>query len=532
MKWLAVLGLAVLSGCDGSLEAPLPAPARHRIASGALQLVGRGDTACSQPPAGGDIWCAFARLGPGNLSAEIWAVNVTRAMAQNVSCDSPGPFCKLLTSTAWTHVPLFASAFPAIDEFAGETLFVYGNTAAPSGMSGDPFVGPISAWRPGWAEPRRISSDRAYACGGPPGGAVAYCLDNVVQGKRNTEFDLLAGPLSPSAAGPLPSVGRLSALGSNGQVMWGVGFSPGGEDLGFSSPSADGTTEVLRTIKTAEVGRGMPTELLSSAARWQLGSDGRKVYYLKDFNYADRNDHPAGALTVIDFPGGGGAQTLQKGVGDFVALGQPGQAAQALGFLQDMFGGFGTLRLLRDLAHPEQAATVDTEVEDFTISPDLRYGYVYKPAGASGPESLVVRTDGATRCRLATRPGGLPYLVTFIDSAPVVLFIEDDANGIAQGWYTNPESCDEKHNFAGNMALLVPIRGGILYGEQDPTGRTMSLKVAAIAGDGTLPGDGGTLLEAAVDPQLAIAGGRSIVYTISDFGDAASQGLYVYGPLP
>jgi hypothetical protein len=530
MKRLVVL--MFLLGCDGSVEAPLPPPARHQIASGVLQLAGRGDGSCSQPPAGSrnDVWCAFTRREAGAENAEIWAVNITAAARDGATCDAPGPSCKLLTRKAWTRMPLSSGAYPSIDEFDGETLFIYENTDPPSGLPVDPYAGPISAWRPGWAEPRLVSTPRGYLCRSSPTAAVAYCLDSVMQVRRNTEFDLLAGALTPGGTAPLARVAHLSAHGTNGQLMWGVTFSPDGEHLAFSGPAPDGSAEVLQVIRTAEIGTGAAKPLVTGAAHWQLSADGAKVYYLADFNYDDRNGKPAGALTMIDFPGGANRRTLQPAVGDFIALGTPGQEDQGLAFLQDMAGGYGTMRLVRDRAHPDQGSTVATDVEDFQLSPDLRYSYLYRPAGQDGPESLVARTDGNGRCPINTRPAALPYLVTFLDSARMVLFAEDDADGVAQGWVTDPEGCQDKHHFVSNLAYLRTVRGGVLYGEQDPTGWNMTLRHAPIAAGGVFPDDGGALLEPSVGTHVAIAG-RTIVFSIIA-GDAAAQGLYLYGPLP
>src|SRR4051794_32057773 len=130
MKRLAVL--LFLLGCDGQVEAPPPPAARHKLASGALQLTGRGDSACSSRPSAGsrnDVWCAFTRREPGAEDAEIWAVNITAG----APCDAPGPHCKLLSTKAWTRMPLSSGAYPSVDEFDGETLFIHDNTDPPSG---------------------------------------------------------------------------------------------------------------------------------------------------------------------------------------------------------------------------------------------------------------------------------------------------------------------------------------------------------------------------------------------------------------
>src|SRR5256885_8214526 len=100
MRWLP-LALAFSLGCDGTLQSQPPA-GTHQAVSGPVLLVGDGDSACSQPPAGGDVWCAFARTGDSG-SAELWAANVTRAAADGVACgDAPSARCVRLSTTLWT----------------------------------------------------------------------------------------------------------------------------------------------------------------------------------------------------------------------------------------------------------------------------------------------------------------------------------------------------------------------------------------------------------------------------------------------
>jgi hypothetical protein len=521
MKRLAALML-VLIGCDGSLMPPAPplgAPSRQKLASGRVELIGDVNTACAEAASGQPIWCAFTRRGAG-VDAELWAVD----LARRTPCDGPGPGCLRLSTKLWTRRPRFSASYPEIDEFSGQTLFIYNDGDRPTTLPDDPYAGPISAWRPGWPEARLVAAG-GYTCRGVPGAAVAYCLESVTPVRRNVEFDLLAGTLSASAPGPLPRAAHLAARGSNGQVMWGAAFTPGGERLAFSGPSADGTGEVLRAIETAAVGRDQPKDLIAGAARWQLSSDGKKIYFLDGFNYLDRNDKPAGALTMVDFPAGTNRQTLQAGVGDFVALPGPG-----LGFLQDMSGGSGTLRMIRDRARPTDVATVDTAVEEFAFSARLDYSYVFKAEGDAGPQTFVARSDGNGHCVLNSRPGSLLYLVTFLPSSRLVAYVEDDANDDAQAFYTDPEGCQDKRRFASQLAFLAPVGSGLAFGEVDQTQRRTTLRHAVPSG-GALAEDGGTLLEPAVDFRVAIAGGRYIVYTITEAEEEA-QGLYVYGPLP
>jgi hypothetical protein len=522
---VSVLGLA-LAGCDGSLgyqvpEAVVP-PSAHQLTTSAVSLVGDGDSACSQPAAGGDVWCSFVRDGA------LWAVNVSRAAREKTGCDQAGPACLRLSTTLWMGDPIFTPSYPGINEFSGETLFIYGD--ATTAKHDDPFAGVIKAWRPGWSEARAVSTSKGYLCRGHATAPVAYCLDNIAILTNNLEFDLLAGPLDPKATAPLPSLARVRALGQTGQVMWGASFSPGGEQMAFSLPAAPDDSETLRVVKTADTGHSAPTDLLRGAARWRLSADGKKIYYLDGFNYADRSAMPSGTLAMVDFPLGGGRTVLAPAVGDFQPVVDGSGTERGLALLSDMASGSGTLRLMLDRDHPSDLLTVGSGVSDYQLSPDLRYGFVYQAAGS---KSRILRSDGSGGCDLNTWSGGLPYLVTFHPKLRAVFFAEDDSKTQVQGWYADPEGCQNKTNFVSSLAYLLAVGDGIIYSQQDVTGRHMNLQHLAVTADGLDPA-GPTLLANGIDTRVAVGGGRFLLFTISDGADGTGKdaGLWAYGPLP
>jgi hypothetical protein len=173
----AMISLAFVLGCggastsprsDGSAPAdaapdlpPLPAPTVRLLLPGNARLAGDGATTCSHgQPAAGDVWCAVTidhadGADAGNRT-ELWVINATRAAGESVTCDGSSPHCRRLHSDLWTGGALGGPLFPSDDHFDGDTLIFYagGISGVPDGV----YQGPVWAWRPGWSEPRVISS--------------------------------------------------------------------------------------------------------------------------------------------------------------------------------------------------------------------------------------------------------------------------------------------------------------------------------------------------------------------------------------
>ncbi|HXU79952.1 MAG TPA: hypothetical protein VN914_01055 [Polyangia bacterium] len=519
----------LLLGCDGSLTLPEPAPpppAVHKLVNGPLGLVGRTTTGCSsgvaKPGISADVWCAFYRAG-GQGGTELWVLNVSKAAARPVACDGASPECLRLTTNLWTGDPLFNAAHPGIHGFEGDTLIIYAD-ASVSGAN-DAYRGALKVWRPGWTTARTMTSPQGYLCHGNAYAPVAHCLDNVVEKEKNYELDLLAGSLAGSAPGPLQKADHIATLGAKGQIMWSAAFSPDGAWFLYSSPSEAGDTEVLRLAPATDGGVGPPREIRRGASRWLVAPDSKKLYFLDGYNYVDTA--PAGALTMVDFPAIAGAAVLQPNVALYTPLGGVGEPDRGLGYLQDVSKGDGTFRILRDRAQPAGAVTIESGVNEFLISPDLRYTFVAKPNTAAGPTSLVVSNEGKGSCVLME---GRPiYSQAFAPDAAALYWAQDSDSGFTiEGWYAPLDGCvDRRRRFSEDLAYLAPTKSGLVYADSDPDRQTMTLKFAPLVG-GALDSGGVVVVQERIDLSIARGGARFVVFTVSR-GDAT--GLYAYGPL-
>jgi hypothetical protein len=525
MKLLAVVVLLI--GCDGTLPAPdAPAVARRLLADPSLTLIGHGPTTCSsgvaRPGSEGAVWCAFAR--PDGDATELWVLDVSAAFGAPVACDGSSPRCRRLTRTLWTGVPLSnAPGYPGVDAFDGDTLVFYADTQTQDPQAD--YLGAIEAWRPGWTSPRVLTTPAGFICHGQPWAAAAYCVDGVttVDQGHNFEFDLRAGALDGPGAHPLPSIGRIRALGQDGEKKWAASFSPDGQSFLYSA--ADATdAEVLRAARPTTSGFEPAIELVRGAARWQLAPDGRKVYYLADYGYTDQD--PSGTLTMIDFPPTGAAPVpLQTNVGRYEPAGDYGQADRGLLFVHDLAQGTGTLGLMRDRARPASATNFGDHVLDYVAAPDLLHAWLQQSGAPSS--GVLASSDGQSPCALGTysdRP--LVYSVAFSPDGGTVFFAQDAPNlADSEGWYADSASCARKRQFSGDLAYLLPVRDGLLYAEKDPGGLTMTLRHAPLD-QGTLGRD--VVIQPGIGVAVAQGGTKYIVYTVSS-GDAA--GLWAYGPL-
>jgi hypothetical protein len=527
MKYL--VAVILLLGCDGTLQPPAPPappPAVHRLVSGMVGLVGRTTTGCSsgvaRPGVPADVWCAFYRAG-AQAGTELWVLDVSRAAGKPVACDGTSPECLRLTTNLWTGDPLFNASHPTIHGFEGDTLIIYADASVMS--ADDPYQGALKGWRPGWPATRTLTSPAGYLCHGNPSSAVAHCLDSVEQKDKNYELDLLAGSLAGTTTGPLQKAAHIRTLGSKGQLMWGASFSPDGAWFLYSSPADGEDTEVLRLAPTTDGAVGPAREIRRGASRWQVSPDGKKLYFLDGYNYIDTE--PAGSLTMLDFPALGGAAILQTNVGSYAPLGSTGEPDRGLGFLADVTKGNGTFRILRDRTQPAGAVTIESGVNEFLVSPDLRYTFVAKPNADSGPTSLVVSNDGRGSC--VVQDGRSVYSQAFAPDGSALYWAQDADNGFdIEGWYAPSDRCDDRRRFSANLAYLAAVNGGLVYAEGDPDLQSMTLKFAALD-QGILAGDGGVVVQPGIDLALARGGQRFVVFTVSKGDD---PGLYAYGPLP
>jgi hypothetical protein len=460
---------------------PLPAgltpPQRFLPASD--RLTGGGINSCShQEPASGngDRWCVFSRAGTSPAATELWVTNISKAArGQLPACTTPGPDCLRLTSTLWTGSPLGGPGHPYSHAFQGDTLIFYAD--ATSGPQ-DLHRGPVYAWRPGWSQPRQLTSVDGLMCFGHTSQPVAHCMDDVRGDALKPEsFELRAGALEPASTGPLPAVARLRPLRSDGTMAWGAAFTRDGKRYVFSSPDPDPAVEAIRIVDTAMIGQAAPAEILRDGTYWALANDDR-LYFLRD----EAPDEPA--LFSGELKAGALPVKLGSRVGDYLLLEQ-GAAAGGIAFLASVTSQSNAFRISRDGRTPEAVQTVFTYrdfLEDVHISPDLRF-----TAWLNGTfVGRVVRHSDLRSCRLNTHFTISAYEPLFLESAGLVFWSEDAADGLTRNaFHARPDDCGDVRLFAAAIELYQPIADrGLVYTDERDNADHVSLKYAAASNDG------------------------------------------------
>ncbi len=540
MHLLALSCAAGSAACDGTLPELAP-PALRPLLSGhplaaKARLVGDGPSSCSGSSDGGgsaDRFCAFSVPAAADTGkTELWVINVTRVAAgKPAPCDGSSPHCLRMTDTLWTGNPIFSPSHPFVHAFSGSTLVFH-----PEGRSkpDELYEGMVSAWRPGWSQPRVVTSDKGVTCSAHPRAAAAVCIDSVTMG-RTIELDVLAGPLVDLPASRLPNLGRIRPLRSDGARAWAAVFSSAGDDFALSAPGA-GDREVLRVGRTADLGNVALREIATDAGLWSISHDGRKVYFLRDFNY-DQNGSPSGTLVMADFPSGAGAAPLQPRVGRYVLVGDPAAGTdRGIGFFRDVTGDFGTFAIQPERARPDKVVTIADNVEGALVSPDGRFSVFERPNNTGDPDAVLARNDGSGSCLLAAKRGFPVFGVHFPPAATRVFWAEgsEEPDVTSEGYLARPEDCGDKQRFATNLEYLATVRDSlVVYGETPAGAQGMTLRYAHLTRAQQWPGEGVVTIGRNADAWISLVDTVSaahVVYQV-DEGPPEGQGIYVYGPI-
>jgi hypothetical protein len=521
VRWLLVA--CVAAGCSGpgaqgAGDAGASPPAARRLLDPTFSLTGDSLTGCSgqRPPSGdGHRWCSFAR------GTELWVADVSRAAEGDVPrCDGTDPGCLQLTAKLWTGGSLDGPVHPYAHAFAGDTLIFYANA-----LSGPQQLhrGPVSAWRPGWAQPRRISSDRGVMCWGHPTRAVAHCLEDAAGTPKTPDsFELRAGPIA-DGYNTLSSLGRITNLRADGLRAWQAGWAPGGDSFAFSAPAADGV-ETLRVVATADLGRAAPVEIVRGVRSWQIGNDGRRVYFFRE------EGPDVAALQVADFPSGEHVTRLDERVTDYLLLGPSGRD-EGVAFFSKVTDSQGAFRLLRDPAGaPRTVFTFQDALEGVHVSPDVRF-----TAWADGDFQIRIVDNGDLgSCVLNMAAGQPAYSPAFLDGSGLVFWTEGDGGDRDRrdAYFADPRGCGGKSRFARAVQFVAPIGDrGIVYADQlQGESQRGTLQVAAMKGWPAAP----VQVRTDVDAASVIPAGWSplyLLFTVSKSGPE-EDGTYVYGPVP
>jgi hypothetical protein len=516
-----------------SLPAGLAAP--RRLLDERATLTGHSTSSCSHDRAQrGARWCAFSQPGTGSQT-ELWVINVSEALARpagGLACDGSSPVCKRLTADLWVGGALNGPLHPYAHRFHGDTLIYYAD--AVSGPR-DVHRGPAFAWRPDWAQPRRIASNSAIECWGHPRALVAYCLEDVAGDPNHpTSAELRAGPIADRDGIVLPSLGRIRPYREDNIPAWQGSFSPAGDRFVFSSADPDPTVETLKVIDTARLGLSAPTEVARDAGMWHLSHDGQRVFFLR----ADAPGSEVNDLFVADLPTGANAVKLGTRADLVTVLGDVDEGRdRGVAFASSPQPDQLTYHVLPDPRQPASGLTVFTlqgQLDAVHVSPDARFtawtdgGFRIRVVEHAGLGSCLLNQD-------ARRPA---YSATFLDDAGLILWAESDGGDRDRrdGFYATPSGCQGKQRFAQAVYFLAPVgnRGVVFADETDDVTQRATLKYVSIAGGKTWPAEGPVRVFADIDGNSVVPVGWDpllLLFRVSE-GDPAQRGLYGFGPLP
>ena len=507
---------------------PSLAPPRLMV-PGPARLIGDAARACTHqvPPSGnGDRWCGFKR--PTAAGTELWVINATRAGSTAVPCDGTSPDCLRLTGALWVDEPIGGPYQEDANRFEGDTLIFHAGAVSAPNQS---YTGPVFAWRPGWAGPRRIAA-QAYSCLAHPNAPLVFCHDAVVyQGAEVVDFDVLVGSIVDPAGGLLPRLDHAFLRRADGQLGFGARFSNAGDYFLYSTPAtARSPTASLRAARVTAAGVEAPAEALADVLDWELSHDGRQVFYFRDLK------DNAGRLMVADFPSGTNLRLISSHSTRYVVLGD-GNVDRGVGFFVEPGGRFfSEYRVVPDLTRPLDSVVVfryRPPLEDFQRSRDGRFTG-YAKTDDTGLNGYIARTDGSGECVLNLEPNRPAFAYTFLASSGLVFWVERSlvAADAQDGWLADPEGCQGKQRFAARLAYYHPVRNaGLIYADEAEDD-TVSLEYAILEG-GRWPAAGAVRVREGIDLPISILapGEDRIVFQVST-GPPEQTGLYLFGPIP
>jgi hypothetical protein len=499
---------------------PLPADvsAPARIFDERAVLLGNVKTACTNqtPPSGdGHRWCAFTYGGAGGIG-DLWVIDVTRAAAGDVPpCDGTSAGCLRLTTTL---------ALQSATEFDGDTLIYHSD---PVSAPGEDFLGPISAWRPGWTAGRQISSGRGFTCIGSTGAAVAACFDDPVGDPVNRDgADVRMGGLADGAAGPLPSLGPWPLRNGN-ETAWQAGFSPDGASFVLSSAPTIGATEELRVWPVGAEGPS-PAPVLDDVAYWKISNDGQKLYFWRGLP-------PTASLFVADFPSGANVQLLETDTVAFALLGT-GPADQALA-IERTHGDVGvTFELLADRSTTtaKPIFTYDDILDGVYVSADLSHTVWLDVSFLA----KVVRNTDLVTCAVNDASDPPIHEPAFLDTAGLLFWKEllPSDNSRHDGYFARPDQCHGRTRFARDLDFVTPLGDtGVLFGDElDLPSSRSTLKYVATSGGATaLDPRGPVRIQAGVRTPVVLVGASTPLVVYEAAGPTPeTSGWFVFGPVP
>lgn len=524
----------------GPAEARMPRTvtintAAKQILPSGWELLGTHRSACSNglvsQGASAERWCAVSRPGMRIGTRELWVINIHKAMAGDVKCDGSSPDCVRLTSDLFTGQPAVRSSprYPISHRFSGDMLIYYANAQS---RASERYRGEVFAWKPGWDAGKAIATRNGAQCAGHGRADVAVCIENRTPDMvEPIEFDLHAGPIG---AGPLKKVGHIVPV-RDGDSQWGTSFTTDGKWFAYSTGGkTKSEVETLYTMRTEDIGQ--PDKVVTVArglSRWSLSADGKRWFYLKNFNYD--LEAPKGSLYMANFPDGADQEELlSERVGEFQILADVEEKDRGVVFLDDFKASRGNLKLIRDVTMPQtsQVEVVKSIAGLPIMSTDLSKSFYVKEFDEMTElsDAWVTSNQSPKPCALTTTTEADIFGAPFNRSGNLVFWADriDELTDSGEGWVAQADGCAMKRKFSDAIDFWF------IYGDQGMVytdgsdGELVSLRVLKFTPDGKgLESTRGTELQKSLERIYAILPNfEATVFAISASNDDRQNGLY------
>ena len=542
----------------GSTSRPPPPPFEPADATltrlllpGPASLVGYGSATCTNAvPARADVWCAFSQKVEGTDTTELWVFNFTAARASGAPrCDGTNAGCLRLSSALWTASFSEGPSHPFSHRFDGDTLIFHAGVAVAA--TEEPYEGPVWAWRPGWSEARRLTSDHGFSCIGDRGAPTVSCVDAALFEATGSFFpkfrlralDLRAGRLGDVPPDDvLPLVEHLEAAGP-GNLVWQAAFTPKGERFVYSSATAGSPAAVVKSVTVAVAveggaGIGTPVVLAEDAVDWRISYDGARLYHRQGVTLGAFQ--ATGRLAAVRLPPNpaGEVEVLADNVVRYRLLGAHEEiltdADRGLLMEQDDGAGDSLWSLLADPSRPAELLPFPTAAFGVEVATDLRHSLFYDDVENGQPHIHIVRNDRSGRCSPKRDPRSETYGGHFSHTSRLVFWIEYRGDS-EEGWYAVPETCGEARKFGDYVTGFIPVGDDfVVFRGTDFEDSAYHLEYARLTPDAAIPRALPRMIARDVDESvvvLATGDNIDVLYALSR-EDAPTRGIFVHGPLP
>jgi hypothetical protein len=421
-------------------EPPVVLAPPRRLLTEAVDLMATTNS-CTDDRAHGheDRWCAFTR------GAELWVLNVNKAMRIHVSCDGTDPGCLLLTKN-FTPADITATSIGMHpSRFFGDLLIFSADAKPPIGNL---FSAGQYAWYPGWPSARRLTSADGLQCGGATWASAAWCIDRVpgVPG----QYDLIAGFIGHD--GPaLVKVKRSANPSLFAQL------SKDGQSLLFHEVTTQtpGPLWLAPTMTAGDPSTHVTIDKAVPIDGFELSADaGNAVYFVRASK--GRGLQAAGTLSVVDLHKPTEVVDLAPMVNYFAVVRAVDDMHLGVAALQNRVANTGVLKLFLGLTQLKEI-TIGITSDQFSVSRDGRFT-LFQPLEdpATGRrDARVANHDAASVCALQKLPQTQPsHTRSFTDNGEIVMWEDfpDPTQVFGEGWAARAADCGDKHRFGNRVA--------------------------------------------------------------------------------